>query len=166
MNSPIPRIYLAALFWITGRALQAGSFIDEEIQQELNSLPEDFSFALTVFPDGPQLNLKLLPQNRLGKLTVLKGQPGTMLHMKITSFTHAYRLFTFRQSLSSAAARGDLTIQGSLSQVCIMVRILERVEHYLLPRRIACRAVKRYESPPKKHRRRMLLYLRILCKSG
>lgn len=159
------RLYLSIMFRVTGRAIQAAGRRDPELREIFAALPPGFSFRLSVWPDGPELNIET-DSSTLPRYGGSKGASDPSLHMEITSPAHAMALFTFAESTTMSAARGRLVTRGDLSHACTMVRVLDRVETYLLPRPIARQAVKRYESPQKKHRMRLAVWLGIIFSRG
>ncbi len=155
----ISYFYMAVLLRITGRALQAACRTDPDLRLEFDRLPKNFTFILSVRPDGPFMTIRKSSEN------IVQYIPGNLgeaphLHMQVKSPSLGFSLLTFRESTALCAARGRISVYGDVSHACAMVRVLDRVETYLLPRRTAMRAVKRYESPPAKHRRRAIIYLR------
>lgn len=160
MGTAASRIYLSLLFWVTGRAVQAAWRTDGEVRREFDTLPDLFSFRLSVYPSGPGLTI----MKKEGTVRYIrKGEESPAdLHLMIKSLSHGMSLFTFQESTALSASRGRIAIYGDLSYACSIVRVLDRVEIYLLPRAIAKQAVKRYESPPAKHRKRFMIYLRVL----
>ena len=71
----------------------------------------------------------------------------------------------FRSSTTIATARERLVVDGDLPDACAVVRVLNTVETYLLPKVIAKLAVKRYPkwsqmNPFKKHLGRIAVYAR------
>ena len=73
-------------------------------------------------------------------------------------------LFTFQESTAIAVARDRLIVDGEVPYACAVVRILDSVEVYLLPKIIARLAVKRYPawSPGRKYFGWILVYLRTV----
>ena len=69
-----------------------------------------------------------------------------------------------RIAQSPAAARDRLIVDGEFPAACTVVRILDMVEVFLLPRRLASLAVRRYPQwPPfRKYVGRTLIYLRAV----
>jgi hypothetical protein len=86
------------------------------------------------------------------------------LNMKIKNIEAAILLFTFQESTAVATARDRLIVDGEVPHACAVVRILDIVEVYLLPKFIAKLAVKRYpaEAPHVNLFRRILLYVRTV----
>ena len=46
------RLYVEVMFQVMGRALQAVSEVDEQVQNEARALPDGFLFEMMVMPDG------------------------------------------------------------------------------------------------------------------
>ena len=158
------QLYLSMLFFVTGRAVQAASGIDPDIREEVSRLPDECTLKLTVWPKGPGFSLR---KTEAGTLRLLGRQEDseTHMHLEIQAPALGFTLAAFRESTALAASKGRISASGDLALACSLVRILSRTEIYLLPRSVAMRAVKRYESPPKKHRRRLhVLFRTVLFK--
>jgi aldehyde:ferredoxin oxidoreductase len=86
------------------------------------------------------------------------------LDMKIKNIEAAMLIFTFRESTALATARDRLVVDGEVAHACAIVRILDAVEVYLLPKIIARLAVKRYPDWPfrRKYLGRALVYVRTI----
>jgi hypothetical protein len=143
-GQPLVYAYLAVMLWFMGRALQAASHLDDEIRSELRGLPEGFTFALGALPRGPYL---IAGKSGAEAWRYLGGdierQP---VDLKL-SFKHlaaGLLAFTFRESTPTAVARDRLELDGEAGHACAVIRMLDIVEVYLLPKFIARLAVKRY----------------------
>ena len=66
------------------------------------------------------------------------------LKMKVKNLEGAILMFTFQESTALATARNRLIVDGEVPAACAIVRVLDIVEVYLLPKLIAKLAVKRY----------------------
>ena len=177
---PLVRAYCRLLLWFLGRAAAAGSVVDPDVKAETSRFPEGFSFALLVHPFGPCMALRsqggrlVVDKKRARTLTrrqeasrtpgVSSQAPGSgqELVIKIKSLEAAWRLFTFRESTCGSQARDRMAADGNIAATCGVVRILDRMEIYLLPAFLARRAVKRYRRPPKFWPRRLAVYGRTL----
>ena len=138
----VKRVYLQVLLWITGRAIQAAARIDPEIQADFATMPRDYSFCLTAFPSGPSM---VVAKTNGGKVSYLGQGPRRVdLTLSLKSLDHFFQLFTFQENTPTATARDRLFTCGDVPHTCAVVRILDRVQVYLLPRPIAQLAVKRY----------------------
>jgi hypothetical protein len=142
------RAYLSANLWFMGRAIQAASRVDERVRKEFRMLPETFTFALGVLPDGPYMVIRKRGEDRaryVGRR--IDAQPVDLIlafkHMEAGILT-----FTFRENTPVATARDRLVVDGEVAYACSVVRILDIVQIYLLPKMIAQRAVKRYPRWP------------------
>ena len=90
-----------------------------------------------------------------------KGSEGIC---KIKNIEAALLLFTFQESTTLATARNRLVVDGDVAHACAVMRILDIVEVYLLPKIIAKLAVKRYSgwSFRRKYLGRVLVYVRSI----
>ncbi|PKL39820.1 MAG: hypothetical protein CVV44_06250 [Spirochaetae bacterium HGW-Spirochaetae-1] len=163
----IKRIYLIILLWIVGRAIQVGAKIDRDIKKEFDELPDDFAFYLGVHPHGPYMvvgknekkQVKFMGMNPVGKRIPLK--------MNFKNIEAAILVLTFQESTTVAFARDRYFVDGNLPQSLAIVRVLNRIETYLLPKVITKLAVKRYPSwsefsPLRKWVGRILIYARLI----
>jgi hypothetical protein len=66
------------------------------------------------------------------------------LEMTLKSMKHLFVLFTFRESTPTANSRDRMIVSGDVPQACAVVRILDIVQVYLLPKPLAKLAIKRY----------------------
>ena len=86
------------------------------------------------------------------------------LKLSIKNMEAAILLFTFQESTVMAVARNRLIVDGDIPAACAVVRILDMVEVFLLPKWLASLAVRRYPQwPPfRKYVGRALIYLRTV----
>lgn len=164
-KKPIKRIYIAVMLWIVGRAIQAACRIDKEVRKEFRELPEKFAFSLGVLPKGPYMIVGKDDKGRAKYLGWSKGRKRLPLEMNIKNLEAAFKVFTFQESTSVAFARERFIVDGDLGYSLAIVRVLNIVEVYLLPKIITKLAVKRYPgwsefSPLRKHINRILIYIR------
>jgi aldehyde:ferredoxin oxidoreductase len=161
----LKKYYLMVMMWFMGRAIEAAAKMDTAIKTEFDHLPAGFSFCLAVQPDGPALTMR---KDEKGRPRYHKGyHHGQRMDLKIsiTSLEAAFVLFSFRESTITSATRSRLVIDGDISAGCAVIRIFDSIETYLLPKRLARIAVRRY---PKigfsiKIWRRGVIYLRTLA---
>lgn len=163
-RSILKRVYLSVNLWFMGRAIQAASRVDEKVGSEFRGLPEHFTFALGVMPDGPYMIVCKDDRDRAryaGRR--IDAQP---VHLTL-AFKHldaGILTFTFQENTPVATARDRLVVDGEVAYACSVVRILDIVQVYLLPKPIARLAVKRYPRWPfgKKLINRMRIYWRTV----
>ena len=142
------RAYLSINLWFMGRAIQAASRVDDRVRREIRGLPPEFTFALGILPDGPYLVVRKQGKDcarYIGRR--IDAQPVDLT----LSFKHleaGFLTFTFRENTSVATARDRLVVDGEVGYACSVVRILDIVQIYLLPKPIARMAVKRYPHWP------------------
>ncbi len=147
-RKPFKRAYLALMLWFTGRAVQAASRVDPQIRKEVADLPADFSFALGVGGCGPFMVLKRHARDQLRYRGHRIDQREVDLILAFKHLESGFLTFTFQENTPVAAARDRLVADGEVAHVCAVVRILDRVQVYLLPKPIARLAVKRYPRWP------------------
>lgn len=161
----LKRIYIAVMLWIVGRGIQAASRVDRDIKREFKELPEDFLMCLGILPGGPYM---FIGKDKKGRAKYLgwnpKGKKVT-LGMSIKNIEAAMLVFTFRESTATAFAHDRFIVDGDLIPGMAVVRILNLVEVYLLPKIITKLAVKRYPpwsemSPLRKYIGRIIVYVR------
>lgn len=161
----IKKIYIAVMLWIVGRAIQAAAKIDRVIKKEFENLRPDFAFSLGVLPRGPFM---IIGKDEKGKVKYMGWNPkGKKLTLKlgIKNVEAAFLVFSFQESTAVAFAHNRFIVEGDLADGLAVVRILDLIEVYLLPKLITCLAVKRYPkwsemSPLRKHLGRILIYIR------
>lgn len=156
--------YVAIMLWFVGKAIQAASAVDEDVKKEFAALPDYFTFSLGVMPDGPHM---VVGKTRKGIVQYIGWDPEGRdidLKMKIKNIEAAMLLFTFQESTAIATARNRLIVDGEVPHACAVVRILDTVEVYLLPKIIAKLAVKRYPawSSGRKYAGRVMVYIRTI----
>lgn len=156
--------YVSIMLWFVGKAIQAASAVDEDVKKEFAALPDYFTFSLGVMPDGPHM---VVGKTRKGIVQYIgwdvEGRK-IDLKMKIKNIEAAMLMFTFQESTAIATARNRLIVDGEVPHACSVVRILDIVEVYLLPKIIAKLAVKRYPvwSPGRKYAGRVMVYIRTI----
>ncbi|MEI8172069.1 MAG: hypothetical protein WCH07_01135 [Deltaproteobacteria bacterium] len=156
--------YVSIMLWFVGRAIQAASAVDKDVRKEFEQLPDHFTFSLSVMPDGPHM---IVGKTKKGIVQYIGWDPEGRdidLKMKIKNIEAAMLLFTFQESTTIATARNRLIVDGEVPHACAVVRILDIVEVYLLPKIIAKLAVKRYPvwSPGRKYGGRTWIYIRTI----
>ncbi len=142
------RVYVAIMLWFVGRAIKAAAKVDEAVKKEFEELPDGFTFSLGVLPDGPHM---IVGKDNKGCVKYMGHNPEGKkidVEMKIKNLEAALLLFTFQESTSISSCRDRLIVDGDLPSAFAVVRILDVVEVYLLPKFISSLAVKRYPEWP------------------
>lgn len=163
----IKKLYVMVMLFVVGRAIKAAARTDRAVREEFEKLRDDFTLRLGVMPAGPAM---VVAKDEKGRVQYLGSNPKgrkITLDMGIKNIEAAMLLFTFRESTAISTCRNRLIVQGDLPDACAVVRILDLVEVYLLPKIIAKLAVKRYPkwsqvSPLRKHLGRIAVYVRTL----
>ncbi len=166
-KKPLKRMYLAIALFLFGRAFQAAAETDKEVKKEFSTLPDDFLFDLCVAPNGPHM---LVGKNKKGKVKYMGWNPDdkkVTLSMKIKNIESAMLLLTFRESTFDANAHDRIILNGEVSEALSIVRSMNLIEVFLLPRIIASMGIKRYPtwsqvSPLRKHINRIIIYIRLI----
>ena len=147
-QSHLKRIYMSVNLWFMGRAIQAASRVDERVQGEFRSLPDGFTFALGIMPSGPHFIVQKTGTDTARYIgRHIDAQP-VDLKMEFKHLEAGMLTFTFRENTPVATARDRLIVDGEVGYACSVVRILDIVQIYLLPKLIARMAVKRYPRWP------------------
>ncbi|PKN53135.1 MAG: hypothetical protein CVU55_02685 [Deltaproteobacteria bacterium HGW-Deltaproteobacteria-13] len=144
-GKPLKKAYVAIFLWFTGRAIQAAAKVDKEVKKEFDTLPDEFTFALGSLPNGPWM----VVGKEKGKVKYfggnLKCRP-IHLRLVIKNIEAAFLILSFQESTALATTRNRLMTDGEVPYALSVIRILDIVEVYLLPKLIASLAVKRYPS--------------------
>lgn len=143
-GNPLKRIYLNLMLWFVGRAVQAASRVDPQVRQEFQNLPMGFTFSLGAFPKGPWMVVQKDDRGRVKYLGTKVKDRAMDLSMTLKSMDALFLLFSFQESTPVSNARGRLFVEGEVPHACAVVRILDIVQVYLLPKFIAKLAIKRY----------------------
>ena len=138
------RTYMGINLWFMGRAIQAASRVDDRVKHEFQALPEGFTFALGVLPAGPYLVVRKTGTETARYLGRNIDAHTVDLVMAFKYLEAAFLTFTFRENTPMATARDRLIVDGEVVYACSVVRIIDMVQIYLLPKFIARLAVKRY----------------------
>lgn len=154
--------YLRVMLFFVGRAFQSLWKLDKNIQQEFNMLPEKFSFAITVLPDGPGVFLQKDAQGKLRYKGKLNDEADVMIRFR--NIASAMRVFTFQISSYKAYAQNGISVSGDLAATMGIMRCLNLVEDYLLPGFITKKILKRKPKTPwlSKLLKRFILYISII----
>jgi hypothetical protein len=144
-KKPLKKAYVAVFLWFTGRAIQAAAKVDKEVKKEFDALPDEFIFALGCLPDGPWM----VVGKEKGRVKYFGGNLNVrpvQLRLVIKNIDAAFLILSFQESTTLATSRNRLMTDGEVPQALSVIRILDIVEVYLLPKIIASLAVKRYPS--------------------
>lgn len=185
----LKRIYMAIMLWTVGKAIPIAARVDQDVKKEFEKLPPDFTLRLMIFPERAFPNFfyaKSLPafvadrgllpyglqmiihKDKQGKIHYQGADPKGKqfdLTMAFKNLEAAVMVFTFRENTPMAYAHDRFVVEGYLPYATIMIRILDVVQVYLLPKLIARLAVKRYPkrsemSPLRRHINRIIIYIR------
>jgi len=147
-RSYLKRAYLSVNLWFMGRAIQAASRVDNRVRREFRELPPDFIFALGVLPNGPYMVVRKRGRDSARYIGRRVDAQAVDLTLSFKHLEAGLLTFTFRENTPVATARDRLVVDGEVAYACSVVRILDIVQIYLLPKPIARLAVKRYPRWP------------------
>jgi len=161
----IKKIYIFIMLFIVGRAIEAAAKVDRTVKDIFNGLPDGFTFYLGVNPGGPYM---VVGKEKDGTVKYLGWKlygKKISLAMRIKNVESAIKVFTFQESTALAYNYDRFIVEGDLPRALAIVRVLDIVEVYLLPKIIARLAVKRYPhwsemSPMIKHTGRIRIYIK------
>lgn len=145
MASQAKRLYVQLMMEVVGRAMEAISQFDEQVQSEVSQMPEGFLFEMKVMPGGPAL---VMCKQSDGSLAY-EGRQGSRapdLSIQFKHLQHAFMVLSFQEKTAVAFANDRILVDGDLSVATRMTRVLNHLEAYILPKLLAERAVKEYPS--------------------
>ncbi|WP_339754439.1 hypothetical protein [uncultured Marinobacter sp.] len=137
------RLYVELMFQVMGRALQAVSEVDDNVQNEARALPDGFLFEMMVMPGGSRLIVEHTGQGRFRYHGNSAPRP-VDLSIQFKHIAHAFLVLSFQEKTSVAFANDRMLVDGDISYAVRMTRILNRLESFILPKLVARRAVKEY----------------------
>jgi hypothetical protein len=145
-----------------GKFVQGACRVDPTLKREVDDIPLGTSIIVAIGDRGPTMVVHKDSDSLryLGDGTSKKFLPmdiSAAVYIRVRSFNELRIILTSRESINIAIIRGRVSLEGSVSLACRFLRILQLVEIYLLPKRLAFRAVKRYQAPPHLALRRMVI---------
>ncbi len=163
-GKPVKHVYLSIMLWFVGRAIQASARVDRQVRNSFDTIPDGFTFALTVAPDGPAM---VVGKDKSGKVRYMGANAKERfvdLTLTVKNIEAAILLFTFQESTVTSVARDRIIVDGDIPAACTVVRILDMVEVFLLPKLLASLAVRRYPqwNHFRKYAGRAMIYLRTV----
>lgn len=131
---------------LLGGLLAAGSEFDETVRKEVEDLPEDLIFGMTVF--GTDARIRLAREG--SRLVVLDPEtaPPPTLDIVFKHVAIAFLVVSFQESTALAFARGRMVVHGDTALAMKITRCLDRMQAIALPRPIAERALKTVPDMP------------------
>lgn len=134
------RMLVAAMLPLLGGLIQAGSEVDDVVRREVESLPPDFVFGMSIYG----CDLKLRMQRRGSRLVLLDPSDAPPPDLDIV-FKHlgiAFLVVSFQESTALAFARGRMVVHGDTALAMRLTRCMDRTEAVTLPGPVAERALK------------------------
>ena len=142
--NPLVNIYLNVMLWFVGRAIQAASRVDNAVKEEFERFPKKFVFSLGAYPKGPHMVVEKDENGRIRYRGRSIKDRKVDLQLTAKHPNLLFLLFSFQESTPISNARDRLFVDGEVPYACSVVRILDIVQIYLLPKFIAKMAIKRY----------------------
>jgi hypothetical protein len=161
----LKRWYLAVMFRFFGRAIQAAARVDQPVTSEFAAMPENYTFCLGAFPAGPYMVVGKDENGRVRYMGSSIAHRTIHLHLTFKSPALLFLVFTFREGTPIANARNRLYVRGDVAQACAVMRVMDMIQVFLLPKFLAKRAVKRYPDWSVKRRTlvRAQVYIRTIA---
>jgi hypothetical protein len=163
-RSLVKRLYMAVMLWFMGRSVQAAARSDDAVRKEFDALPEGFTFSLGVAPNGPHMVVGKDADGRVCYRGTDPTRQPVHVELIVKNMAAAFRMFSFQESTATAVSRNRLVLNGEAPPAAAVVRILDMVQVFLLPKVLARLAVKRYPqwTARRKFTGRLVIYLRAL----
>ncbi len=131
MKRSIQRLTVAIVMRVVHAAIRELRAVgDTRVLHEFANLHEGQAYSISVGRGEPCLHV----QWSGGQLLRLAASAPGACELRIKSLPLAFRLFTGQMGLSQAYAWHAFTVQGDLSDVMALARLINMVEAYLFPR--------------------------------
>lgn len=140
----IKNFIVNAGFVLLGRGLESCSYFDQKTKNELNQLPDNFSFTMLVLPQVPAISLRYI--NKRLKYLGLKETTNPDLIICIKNLNTAFKLITTQIGTHKVYAEHKISVHGNVSYSMIITRLMYRVQELLFPKFLHKNILKR--SPP------------------
>jgi len=145
-----------------GKFIQGACRVDPTLKKEVDDIPLGTSIIVAIGDRGPTMVVHKDSDTLryIGDGSSKKSLPmdiSAAVYIRARSFNELRLILRSRESINVAIVRGRVSLEGSVSLACRYLRILQLTEIYLLPKRLAFRAVKRYQPPPHLFFRRMAI---------
>ena len=148
------RLVVEAGFLALGRGLQSASYIDETVQYELNSWPEDFCFEMRVLPQGPKLRM----YKTRGAFAFASASQQADLVVELKNLETAFQMITTQAGIPQVYANHGIGVVGNIARSMSLIRMINVVEAYLFPEFLSKNILKRVPAMTlRKHLNRMHL---------
>lgn len=149
-----------AVLSFLARGLRICRRLDSLVQSEFDAMPEDFVLVMGILGSRHPIILQnrstglyrvresfaafcnwipLAPPSVARYFSAGTTDPSRMLEIRFKSVEAGWRMITGQISIAQAYARHDLMIHGEIARAMQFVRCIERVEAYLLPKKMAKR---------------------------
>jgi hypothetical protein len=145
-----------------GKFIQGACRVDPTLKREVEDIPLGTYIIVAIGDHGPSMvvhkdsdSLRYIGDGTSRKFPPLDVYAA--VYIRVRSYNELRLILTSKESINIAITRGRVSLEGSVSLACRFLRILQLVEIYILSKRSAFRAVKRYQAPPHLALRRMAI---------
>lgn len=135
--------YVKLMLDVMGRAFEAATQIDEPIRKHIAPFPPGYLFEMGCLPDGPAMVLEKQADGSMSYLGSTRPRK-TNLSIRFKHVSLAFLVLSFQESTARAFANDRAVLDGEVADAMKIVRCLNRLEAFILPKVVAERAVKRY----------------------
>ncbi len=131
MKGALMRLTVGVVMRVVHAALgELQAVADSRVLLELSRLKEGQAYSIFAGASGPSLHV----QWKSGRLLRLREPAAGACELRIRTLPLAFRLFTGQMGLAQAYAWHAFSVQGDLSEVMPLTRLVNLVEAYLFPR--------------------------------
>ncbi len=138
----IKRLYVRFMLAFIGHGLAKACRSDQLIQKEIASLPDGFTFSMSVMPRGPSLYMKKSDGRIKPGRKNSAAKPDVDIQFK--HLAHAFSTLSFQEGTTEAFARERMVVDGDLPASMKLVRCFERLEVVTLPKFIGRKIMRHY----------------------
>jgi hypothetical protein len=138
------RAFVAVMFDVLARLIEAGSAADPVVQRELTGFPEGYTIGFAVY--GDTLGMRVAKRGRQFVRTERSGRADLELVFKHVS--HAFALVSFQESSAVAYAHDRFVSHGDIALSMRFMRCLDRTLAMILPPPISGMALKSVPTIP------------------
>lgn len=138
----IKRLYVRFMLAFIGHGLAKACHSDQVIKKEIASLPDGFTFSMSVMPSGPCLYMK--KDNGCIKPGRKSSAAKPDVDIQFKHLAHAFNTLSFQEGTTDAFARERMVVDGDLPASMKLVRCFERLEVVTLPKFVGRKIMRHY----------------------
>jgi hypothetical protein len=137
------KFYIGFVLFLFGRAFQTASKIDDELKKEILEWPDSYSIMLKVLPEGPFISFK--KKNGLIKFLGFKETDADLI-IFMKNIESAFLVFSCQMGLGQMYSEHRLGLKGDVYLSMVLVRCLNIIMRYLLPKILLKKSIRRMPS--------------------